>query len=510
MTMMRVRMGLAAAAGLMAGALAWAASSSSVDSYAKVEAESLVRSPQNSWARAILFTDVLKTPPDGRTKRLGRTEYREMILETAGSVWVPADISDKFQTLQAGSIYSFAGIVDQVSRRYYVIVDACYTIQTADNLKEHWTDMLNPAAETAATDVSEPALQALLVEAQSRLIQLAKENNTTVANLIEMQTDGGQRIAANIVADALQGELRAQNKTAEELMIGAVLALLQKQSVLEESAKVGSETPATEEIPVPEPEAQEQPATRPEETPGEAEPAPVAMAEEMPPATVEESAAAADVPEEVPAEGMIAELPAETPAALEPEPVVLEEELPADTAEKAVAPPESAEEVSAEDAISELLAQPPPVPEPAPIAMEEGILPDALVQTLVPSEAAEGVPTDDMLAELLEQTPAWPVTEPMVTEEEIPAVAFEAALEPAESGEGMPTEDAISAMLEPTPAEPEPEAAAMLDDLLAGLVEEETSSTEAEAPSLPDTPTEMPREETVEAIPETGGEMPPG
>ena len=69
MTMMRVRMGLAAAAGLMAGALAWAASSSSVDSYAKVEAESLVRSPQNSWARAILFTDVLKTPPDGRRSK---------------------------------------------------------------------------------------------------------------------------------------------------------------------------------------------------------------------------------------------------------------------------------------------------------------------------------------------------------------------------------------------------------------------------------------------------------
>jgi hypothetical protein len=43
------------------GVLAWAAETAPApDSYAKVEASSLVASPQSSWARAILFSDVLE------------------------------------------------------------------------------------------------------------------------------------------------------------------------------------------------------------------------------------------------------------------------------------------------------------------------------------------------------------------------------------------------------------------------------------------------------------------
>ena len=90
--------------------------------------------------------------------------------------------------------------------------------------------MLNPEARGVLDEqarMSETAMQALLLNAQNRLIQLAQESNVTVAQLIEAQTDGGQRIAEEIVASALQGELKAQNKTAEELRIGSVLALLQ-------------------------------------------------------------------------------------------------------------------------------------------------------------------------------------------------------------------------------------------------------------------------------------------
>ncbi len=246
--MKRTKLGLAVASGVMAGALAWAAGNAqSQDSYVKIDADSLVRSPQNSWARAILFTDVLVSAPDGRTQRLDRKIYVEMKLKTAGKVWVPEELAPKFKRLKAGDIYSFAGTVDQISRRYYVIVDACYTIQTADDLSEQWTDILNPSVEVAGdepSDVSETAMQALLLEAQNSLIQLAQEHNTSVAQMIEAQTDGGQRIAESIVANALQGELRSQNKTAEELMIGAVVALLQKQAVLDESARIAAENAA--------------------------------------------------------------------------------------------------------------------------------------------------------------------------------------------------------------------------------------------------------------------------
>ena len=115
-------------------------------------------------------------------------------------------------------------------------------------MKEQWTDMLNPSPDqiTLDAELSDSLLQSLLVEAQNSLIKMARENNVSVAQLIEAQADGGQRIAANIVTDTLRGELRAKNQTAEELMVGAVLALLQKQAVLEESARIAEENLAAE------------------------------------------------------------------------------------------------------------------------------------------------------------------------------------------------------------------------------------------------------------------------
>ena len=206
------KLALAMAAGMAAGALAWAAGTApSPDSYAKIDAASLVSSPQSAWARAILFSDVVEQLPVGRPQRLDRKNFLPMKLATAKTVWVPEALAGKFLNLQVGQTYSFAGTVDQISRRYYVIVDACYKIQTAQDMSERWTDMLSPenTPADAQARLSETAMQALLLEAQNRLILLAQESNVTVAQLIEAQTDGGQRIAEKLVADALQGELKA-------------------------------------------------------------------------------------------------------------------------------------------------------------------------------------------------------------------------------------------------------------------------------------------------------------
>ncbi|NCA81225.1 MAG: hypothetical protein EOM72_00565 [Opitutae bacterium] len=262
--MKRMKLGMAMASGILAGVLAWAATTSPVqDSYVKIDAASLVSTPQSAWARAILFSDAMETLPAGRVQRLDRKDYLAMKLKSAGTVWVPEELAPKFQTLRVGDTYSFAGTVDQISRRYYIIVDACYRIQTLDNVNEQWTDMLHAPerALNAAPDATAGAsMQALLIEAQNHLVKMAKESNLSVAQLIEGQTDGGQRIAEIIVADALQGELKEKNKTAEELMIGSVLALLQKQAVLDESAKIASENAALPEtLPDPAPVAAEAP-----------------------------------------------------------------------------------------------------------------------------------------------------------------------------------------------------------------------------------------------------------
>ena len=348
--MRQIRVGFAMASGLLAGLLVYAAVAATPDSYTKVEAGSLVTSPQNSWARAILFADELVQAPAGRAQRLDRKNYLPMRLKVAGTVWVPEALAPKFQALVVGNTYSFAGTVDQISRRYYIIVDACYVLQTAADMTQRWTDMLNPPTQTEAerqASMSEAAMQGLLIAAQNSLIKMAAANNVTVAQLIEAQVDGGQRIAEHIVAEALQGELRAQNKTAEELMIGSVLALLQKQAVLDESQKAAAENAARAEA-----AATETPSV---ETEPAVEVAAVEVPAVEPPAIeipVEEVAAEAAAPEvastdvaDVAPPGEPVEVPVEEPVvqapeAVEPETVVAVEE------------PQAVEPVSPEEEIA--------------------------------------------------------------------------------------------------------------------------------------------------------------
>lgn len=216
---------------LAASAVVWAACAAwgrpTVD-YNEVTAESLVTSPQASWARAILFTDEVVAPPAGNWKRLDRKNYAEMRLQTVGAVWIPEGKLAAFEGLQPGRLYSFGGTVDQFSRRYYVIVDAVFELQTGDDLSAHWTGMLD-----GGTGEDDPALQGVLLQVQNRLIQMAKEQGVTVAQLVEAQTDGGQRLAQVVAAEAMQNEFKAKNTTAEEVLIDSVLALLQKQVVME-------------------------------------------------------------------------------------------------------------------------------------------------------------------------------------------------------------------------------------------------------------------------------------
>ncbi len=195
--------------------------------YSEVTAESLVTSPQASWARAILFTDEVVAPPSSNWKRLDRKNYAGMQLRTVGTVWIPEGKVSAFEGVQPGRLYSFGGTVDQFSRRYYVILDAVFELQTEDDLSAHWTGMMDGDAGE-----DDPALQGVLLQVQNRLIQMAKEQGVTVAQLVEAQTDGGQRLAQVVAAEAMQSEFRAKNTTAEEVLIDSVLALLQKQAVL--------------------------------------------------------------------------------------------------------------------------------------------------------------------------------------------------------------------------------------------------------------------------------------
>ena len=221
--------------GAMAAAFLWTVPAGAAGSHVKVEASSLFVDPQSSWARDIEFSDVLESPPTGRPRRLDHRNYIPMRLKEAGTVWVSQDRVKRLPDLVQGDRYLFRGTVDQFDQNYHVIVSDCVSESVPES---------EPAAETVAAPeteeasaeekaaISETLLQVLLLDAQSSLDQLAQANQITVPELIAAQTDGGQSIAENIVADSMKGKDVGDNKTAQELMISAVLSLLQMQSTL--------------------------------------------------------------------------------------------------------------------------------------------------------------------------------------------------------------------------------------------------------------------------------------
>ena len=146
---------LAMVTGLAAGAVAcWAASPPGLDAYVAVETDSLAANPGNSWARAILFADTLVGPPSGFAKRLGDSTCRPMKLKTLGTAWVPNELNREFQRLKVGETYHFAGTVNHTSRRFFVVVDACYALQASKDGGERWIDALHPDAGTSTQEMA--------------------------------------------------------------------------------------------------------------------------------------------------------------------------------------------------------------------------------------------------------------------------------------------------------------------------------------------------------------------
>ena len=153
---------------LLSAGCAWGqmASSGMSGTYTQFEALTLKKSPHHAWARSIAFRDELSGTPAGKPQRLDRRTYIPLELKTAGTAWIREDRIDQFLALPPDTPFTFGGTVDQFNRRYYLILDAAFQVETLPSQEERWTDVLaNPPTppapdilpdETAAADLPEP------------------------------------------------------------------------------------------------------------------------------------------------------------------------------------------------------------------------------------------------------------------------------------------------------------------------------------------------------------------
>lgn len=245
-------------AGVFALAIGLTALAQSRDpaSFITVTAESLVKSPQHSWARPIIFPDALASMPEEKIQRIDRKRYHKMQLETAGDVWIPEAMLADFQKLTVGQLYSFAGTVDQIKGKFYVMVDGCYRMYTTSDMEAHWVDILHEPTAADADAQATATMQALLLAVQTSLVRQAEEMGMTVPQFLNAESQGGQRIAEHAVADALRTELVSKNQTADQLMVSSVLAMLQKEMLLAGSRQV-AEAALPEWVSAPEPVIEE-------------------------------------------------------------------------------------------------------------------------------------------------------------------------------------------------------------------------------------------------------------
>ena len=196
---------LAMVTGLAAGAVAcWAASPPGLDAYVAVETDSLAANPGNSWARAILFADTLVGPPSGFAKRLGDSTCRPMKLKTLGTAWVPNELNREFQRLKVGETYHFAGTVNHTSRRFFVVVDACYALQASKDGGERWIDALHPDAGTSTQEMA--TAESPVAETEARAEREAAE----AAELKAREEAEAQEAAEK------QAQIEAKRSAAEE------------------------------------------------------------------------------------------------------------------------------------------------------------------------------------------------------------------------------------------------------------------------------------------------------
>ncbi len=253
--MKRTHQTMAVFFGISAVLLASLAVGQAPSAFLRIEAATLLMTPQIAMDRAVLFSDVLETGPEGTPRRFDGQSYLPMRLKELGTVWVPEERAPEFKDLAAGQVYEFEGTVGQYSRRYHVLVQGRWTEPAAMEAAAE-AGLEETADEPGAEADRDLLLQVLLEDARQSLEELAQANNVTVAQLIESQPDGGQRIVENIVADSMQTQTPGVNRTAQELMVGAVLTLLRTQPSLMQ---------AEEESPLPAEEMAEQapPATEP-------------------------------------------------------------------------------------------------------------------------------------------------------------------------------------------------------------------------------------------------------
>lgn len=87
--------------------------------YAPVDVEVIKASPQMFWAKGIVFRDVLKQHPDGKSTKIDGRRAIKFKTENLGEVYCEPGVAEQIRNLELGQEYLFAGVVGQRKSRFF-------------------------------------------------------------------------------------------------------------------------------------------------------------------------------------------------------------------------------------------------------------------------------------------------------------------------------------------------------------------------------------------------------
>ena len=411
------------------------------DDYITVDPGELKSTPQDFWARGIVFSDTVEILNSGEAVKLGDKRYAPIQTRLVGTCYLDPDMEGGSTSLQVGQEYAFSGSVYQKDGGFFSSKRQFYVVIKRATLSAKGAGTLTPAefsalASTALTNIYTAPLRdldSIVAQALRDLQAYCSASNIEMTAIFDPQSRHAPRLN-QAVRQAIYNQENKSRVPAVEFLVSLVASFMANQQGLAAPAPTPEPAAPVETTAVP--PMEETPAIEPEPT--ELEPAPVAND------VIPEEIAAPVAPKPEPVIEVAAPEPTEP---IKPEPAAVSEPEPV---------PEPVPEIAPE-IFSEMVSE--PAPEPAPEVVPE-VAPEAVMES-----APEATPSDSVPASLLEliDEPAVvepepaPAVEPVVPE--VPAqqesVALEEVAIPAPEPEPAPVVEAIApsveVMLEPTP-----------------------------------------------------------
>lgn len=221
-----------------------AVSMAEVEDYIEVKTQDLLETPQDYWARGIVFKDILRSHTTGKRLRIGDRQYFEFLTDVLESCYADEGALPRLEIMEPDQQYLFAGTVLQRRRRYYVIVKDIKPARIAEDTVTAEAGHIIRRAASEGADTAAGQAASLFTAAEEALFTYSKEQGLSDLSFLSPASPDHYKALRVIRARVALAE-QENNVTARELLTQVIAQVLAQSAPTPSPAPPDS--PAMEE-----------------------------------------------------------------------------------------------------------------------------------------------------------------------------------------------------------------------------------------------------------------------